>query len=145
MSLADHAANLRALNGIAVRIGWTDPEVARIVRINEEGSFDGRRPPARPVLLPVADANEEEISSKFGSAIAAAVRSVTPLTSASDGLRGVGEHVEDLIRAQILAVKPDNAPSTIARKGVNAPLRGGNRPGARDRIWTGISVEVALP
>jgi hypothetical protein len=145
VSLADHAANLRALDGIAVRIGWTDPEVARIVAINEAGSFDLRRPPPRPVLLPVADENESEISSLFGSAIGAAVRSVTPLTTAHDGLQGVGEHVEDLIRARIDAVTPDNAPSTIARKGVNAPLRGGNRPGARDRIWRGISVEVALP
>lgn len=135
-------AALRAIDGLTLRVGWTDPEVARIVAINEAGSADGRRPPARPVLVPVMDENVESILGEVEGVVAAAVGSADPAGAVERGLDVLGDRVEDLIRDRIDKMTPANAPSTIAKKGADAPLRGGPRAGARDRIWDGITHDV---
>lgn len=148
MSIADAAKNLRALDGITLRAGWTDPAVATIVAINEEGDRAGRgRPPPRPVLLPVLDENGEEIAARFGDAVSSASRAPLGLAVAvaTGDLLALGERIEDMIRARIDVMTPANAPSTIRKKGADAPLRGGPKPTARDRIWTGITHEVVPP
>ena len=133
---------IRKIEGLTLRVGWTDPEVARIVAINQQGSADGRRPPPRPVLQPVLDENIGEILDHTQVLVAAAVTSMDPAVSAWRGLDALGDRIEDMIRDRIVTMTPANAPSTIARKGIDAPLRGGTREGAQDRIWDGITHEV---
>ncbi len=148
MSLADYAANLRALDGIGLRAGWTDPAVAKIARINEEGDeLRKGRPPARPVLLPVADEHGDEILSGVGGAVAAGARALPGLAVAvaADRLEQVGAEVEAMILDKIDSVMPENAPSTIRKKGVDAPLRGGPKPQAQDRLWKGVTHEIVRP
>lgn len=135
-------AALRSIDGLTLRVGWTDPEVARIVAINEDGSLDGRRPPARPVLVPVLDEHVEEILGEVDRIVAGAVTSADPAGAVERGLDSLGGRVEDLIRDRIDRMEPGNAASTIARKGADAPLRGGPRAGARDRIWDGVTHDV---
>lgn len=145
MSLADAAKNLRALDGLTLRAGWVDPEVATIVAINEAGDRAGRgRPPPRPVLLPVLDEHGEEIAVSFGEAVGAGSRAPGGLAVAvaTQDLLALGERIEDMIRDRIDTITPSNAPSTIHNKGANAPLRGGPKPAASDRIWNGITHEV---
>ena len=133
---------LRSSDGLTLRVGWTDPEVARIVAINEAGSLDGQRPPVRPVLVPVMDENVESILGEVGDIVAGAVTSADPGGAVERGLDVLGDRVEDLIRDRIDKMTPGNAASTIAKKGADAPLRGGPRAGARDRIWDGITHDV---
>ena len=52
-------------------------------------------------------------------------------------LAELGRRLEDEVRARIYGAGPPNAPSTIARKGYDAPLRG-----PRDRILDGVTSEV---
>ena len=108
---------IRKIEGLTLRVGWTDPEVARIVAINQQGSADGRRPPPRPVLQPVLDENIGEILDHTQVLVAAAVTSMDPAVSAWRGLDALGDRID-------------------------APLRGGTRECAQDRIWNGITHEV---
>lgn len=135
-------AALRSIDGLTLRVGWTDPAVARVVAINEAGSLDGRRPPARPVLVPVMDEHVEDILGDVEHIIAGAVGSADPAGAVERGLDVLGDRVEGLVRDRIDRMTPGNAASTIARKGADAPLRGGPRAGAKDRIWDGITHDV---
>lgn len=133
---------IRSFEGITLAVGWSDPEVARIVAINEQGSRDGKRPPARPVLQPVLDENVEEINAHVAGIVRGVIADRDSASKVRRGFGVLGERIEDLMRAKIETMTPANAPSTIARKGIDAPLRGGTREGAQDRIWDGITHEV---
>lgn len=133
---------IRAFEGQTLVVGWQDPEVARIVAINEQGSEDGKHPPARPILQPVLDENVEEINAAMAKIVTGVIADRDSAAKVRRGLDALGERIEDLMRERIETMTPGNAPSTIARKGVDAPLRGGTREGAQDRIWDGITHEV---
>lgn len=133
MGFLDTLRAIAEADGATVRIGWTDPEVARIQAINEAGSRDGRRPPARPVLLPALDASAELIAALTGRAVAEAAAGRGP----ERALDELGRRLADEVRARIYGATPGNAPSTIKRKGYDAPLRG-----PRDRILDGVTHEV---
>jgi len=133
VSFLDSLRHLARIDGVSLRVGWVDPEVARIVAINAAGSRDGRHPPARPVLLPALDASAELIAALSGRAVAEAAAGRGP----ERALDELGRRLADEVRARIYAAGPPNAPSTIARKGYDAPLRG-----PRDRILDGVTYEV---
>lgn len=135
-------ANLRAVaeaDGAELVLGWTDPEAGRIAAINEAGDRAKRgRPPARPVVLPTVDASAGLISDMVARAIAEAARGRGP----ERALGELGDRLVEEARARIDARAgwdaPHNAPSTIRRKGFDAPLRGADK----DRIYGGLSSQV---
>lgn len=139
MSLLANLKSIADADGAEVVLGWSDPEAGRIAAINEAGDRAGRgRPPARPVVLPTVDAEAALISDMTGRAVAESARGRGP----ERALGELGERLVASARARIDARlgwdRPNNAPSTIARKGFDAPLRGDGP----DRIYDGLTSEV---
>lgn len=124
---------IAAVDGLTLQVGWFDPEVATIAAINEEGSADGKHPPARPVLKPALDESAELISDMTARAVAEAAAG----RSARGPLEELGARLEDEVRTRIYSATPPNAPSTVRRKGYDAPLRG-----PQDRILDGVASRV---
>lgn len=122
-----------AIDGLVLRVGWLDPESAAIAHINEEGSRDGKRPPARPVLQPALDENADLISDLTAKATRDALAGRSPRGT----LEELGRRLEDEVRTRIYSATPNNAPSTIRKKGYDAPLRG-----PEDRILDGVTSVV---
>lgn len=122
-----------------VVVGWPEdgpggPEVAEIAAILMLGTRDGRIPP-RPVLDRVLVARRADVL--------AAGRQIGALRLRGDSegarrvLEALAKSLEEDVRARMAAgVKPDNAPSTVARKGVNLPLRDPRGPDRLDRHLT---------
>jgi hypothetical protein len=76
-------STLSAMTGKHIRLGFDDPEVARIALINEVGS-PMHNLPARPILVPGVEAAKPEIIKAIaaGAAKSIATFSATPMTSA---------------------------------------------------------------
>ena len=94
-----------------------ETSVAQVARYNEFGLGV----PARPFMRPAVHANKAELTNLLHRMYRQAIRdnqnTVVPLER-------FGEHVKGLIQEQIVkTTTPPNAPSTIKRKGFNAPLR----------------------
>ena len=121
---------LRAMSALErreVRVGWRDPEAAEIAYINDRGGNRGNNPPPRPVLGPAVAAVADEVRRGQVAVAVAAMKG----QSTDAPMEALGALVEEAVRQEIRTVQPANAPSTIARKGFNAPLRGADQ----DRIW----------
>lgn len=128
---------MSALERREVRVGWRDPEAARIAYINDRGGNRGDNPPARPVLGPGLASVADEIRRGQAAVTLRALRG-----EKTDGaLEALGALAEEAVRQAIRDVAPPNAESTIARKGFDAPLRGRDL----DRIWEGLEHWVEDP
>lgn len=118
---------MSALDRREVRVGWRDEDAARIAFINDQGGNRGNNPPARPVIGPGVAAVADEIRRGQARVLVRAMRG----EDAAGELEALGALVEESVRQAIREVAPPNAPSTIARKGFDGPLRGADL----DRIW----------
>ena len=125
------ARRLREAEGWEAEVGYpadtTPADFIDVVRINFLGSADGEHPPPRPLLEnALADA-------RASGAIDALVTQIVSGDRPEAALEQAAQIVEQRARAilETGAGLQDNAPSTIAAKGANAPLR---TPGGADRF-----------
>jgi len=94
--------------------------VLEVATINEFGGEDGN-PPRRSFLADWADENSDEHKELLRRSAAAVVKGKIPSTEIAFerlGLRFVG----DIQKRMIAGIEPENAASTIARKGSSTPL-----------------------
>ena len=91
--------------------------VASVARYNEFGLGV----PARPFMRPAVHNNRAKLVEILRSKYKTALRNNT---NTMEVLGSFGQMVEGLVKNQIINTNyPPNAPSTIKRKGINAPLR----------------------
>ena len=91
--------------------------VASVARYNEFGLGV----PARPFMRPAVHNNRAKLVEILRSKYKMALRNNT---NTMEVLGSFGQMVEGLVKNQIINTNyPPNAPSTIKRKGINAPLR----------------------
>lgn len=122
---------------LEVVVGWQDPDVAAIARINELGDRAGSgHPPPRPTLGPAIEDARAAIRIHSARAIKAAHRGRDPRREL-EKLAGVLEYG---LRVAIDRAAPANAPSTVEKKGFDDPLRGDDQTG--DRLFEGARAEV---
>lgn len=103
--------------------------------INEFGGDQGDNPPRRSFLADWADENEEKLKSdmrKIGAAVVAGKLSTLEQGFERLGLRSVAE-IQQRIKA---GIDPENADSTIERKGSSTPLIN------HGQLWTSITHKV---
>lgn len=97
--------------------------VASVAAANEFGvpKDSGERIPPRPFMRPAVHRNRQMLVERLRSEYKKALRNNT---NTMDVLEIFGQLVQGLIQNQIInTTYPPNAPSTIKRKGINAPLR----------------------
>lgn len=100
-----------------------DVPVAFVGYCNEFGvpHGSGTRIPPRPFMRPALHQNKAKIIAELRSKYRQALKDNKDTMTV---LNAIGEKVKGLIQEQILNTwEPRNAPSTIKRKGVDAPLR----------------------
>lgn len=133
--LVEKLRNLRNAPEITIQVGWPEdgpggPEVAKIAAILQEGTSDGRIP-ARPVLDRVAFERSTELT-ETSQEIARALLA-GDYSEALEAAQGFAEESRQAVAQRLDAgVPPGNAPSTVARKGIDLPLR---NPGGADRLY----------
>lgn len=128
---------MSALERREVRVGWRDPEAAEVAYINDRGGDRGNNPPPRPVLGPGLAAVADDLRRGQARVAVMVLRRQDPTAA----LEELGATAEEAVRQAIREVQPENAPSTIARKGFDGPLRGA----VGDRIWTHLEHWVEDP
>ena len=91
--------------------------VAEVARFNEFGAGV----PARPFMRPAVHSRRQDLTTALHRMYRQAIRDNQDTL---DVLEKFGEQVKGMIQEQITnTYSPPNAPSTIKRKGFNAPLR----------------------
>jgi hypothetical protein len=122
--------NTHLLKQGVVRVGFF-PEsrydggksVAEVARYNEFGvpRDSGERIPPRPFMRPAVFEHKTDLTNLLHRQDRQALRGIQVTMVV---LERFGEYVKGLIQEQIINTnEPPNAPSTIKRKGFNAPLR----------------------
>lgn len=122
--LTDMLNKYRRAESVALRVGILDKKtypdgelVANVGYINEYGQGNI---PARPFFRTTIENNRADLPSK--------VASLMQKHDIETALRLVGEHLSDELQESVMTwEEPPNAPSTIKKKGYNAPLRGPDR------------------
>jgi hypothetical protein len=152
--VTSHPSKLRKFKRIAsqlgsrkVVVGWaveldTPPEVIAIAAINALGGNRGDNPPPRPVLEPMLAANRNTIRGFHTKAAQAAARGRNPELALEQLAAFLGPELQRWVADMHT---PPNAPSVIARKGFDDPLRGPSRPSLGvegDRIWRYASARL---
>ena len=107
-----------------VRVGFFEDSrydgntsVAKVARINEFGAGV----PARPFMRPAVFEKKTDLNNMVHRMYRQAIRDNQDTL---ETLEKFGEYVKGLIQEQIRnTTEPPNAPSTIKKKGFNAPLR----------------------
>lgn len=115
-----YAAILRSLaelDGVEVIVGPDTPELGQIAAFNDLGTATI---PSRPFMRQTMDVNASAYAELAGEAAGRVVD--------GEGIQAayatVGERMRDDIKDAIIGWEtPPNAPSTIAKKGFNDPLR----------------------
>ena len=123
--------------GKEVAVGWVEgkanAETATIALINTFGAPRANIP-ARDTITPATDALAPDAAKAFGEDGAAALKG-----SAGDTLSSLADTAEARHKQEIADFNdPGNAPSTIAQKGFNDPLRGKGK----DRLYKGAGAVV---
>lgn len=91
--------------------------VASVARINEFGLGV----PKRPFMRPAVHRNKSQLVDRLRSEYKKAIKDNT---NTMDVLAVFGQLVQGLVQNEIInKTYPPNAPSTIKKKGINAPLR----------------------
>jgi len=111
--------SLGAANGLRVAVGITDSAIATYAAANEYGT---RHIPPRPFMRSTADQNAQRYADELNRLMNRAVAQGRG-TPQGAMIRVGMMYRNDLIKAITAWTTPPNAPATIKRKGVDAPLR----------------------
>ncbi len=110
---------LAVADDLRVVVGYVDSRIATYAAANEYGT---EHIPSRPFMRSTADSNADKYSAEAQRQMERVV--VTGKGTPAGALTKVGlMYRNDLIKAITTWTTPPNAPSTIARKRVDAPLR----------------------
>lgn len=135
------ADRLRRAKPLEVEVGYPADVVGdfvNVVRINFLGSADGAHPPARP-LLDEAWAQVKGQIADLGIGLAYLESEAAGKARLEEAGRILEAKVREILEARTLQ---ENAPATVARKGVNAPLR---TPGGDDRFMRLLTRRLVTP
>jgi hypothetical protein len=134
--------NVAEIGKYRVQVGWSvamdaDPETVTIATINVLGAdlANGGRIPPRDVLTPVVVDSLASIRTTSSAALRAANRGADPFPL----LEKMAERLEARLKQSIEDATPNNADSTIASKGRDAPLLGATNQG---RIYDQAAARV---
>ena len=135
------ADRLRRSRPLEVEVGYPEDVVGDfvdVVRINFLGSSDGKHPPPRPLLDEAWAAVERQVAD-LGIGLAYLESEQAGKARLEEAGRILEAKVREILEARTLQ---ENAPATIARKGVNAPLR---TPGGDDRFMRLLTRRLVAP
>lgn len=122
--LTDMLNKYRRAESVALRVGImgdkTYPDGELVANVGYRNEYGQGNIPARPFFRTTIENNRADLPSK--------VASLMQKHDIETALRLVGEHLSDELQESVMTwEEPPNAPSTIKKKGYNAPLRGPDR------------------
>ena len=124
MSLADKLNQIARQRSIKARVGIietkTYPGGATTAEVGYWNEYGTKTIPPRPFFRSAIAKNREQLGAMMGKLL--------QKHDADTAMRLVCEHMTDELKESVMTwEEPPNAPSTIAAKGFNAPLRGQDR------------------